>query len=96
MWKPSLTLEFRDRTVTASDLTGISITATTVSFVGCRSKEWMEIGQRLSTLSQIETLSIERCDSEDGICASICNSKSLTSVRVGKWCVTQRNAVYPT
>jgi hypothetical protein len=46
----SSTLEFRDCTVAVSDLAAMSSTVTTVSFVGCRSKEWIEVGQRLATL----------------------------------------------
>jgi hypothetical protein len=47
---PSPTVEFRDRTVAVSDLAVVSLTSTAVSFVCCRSKEWIEIGKRLAKL----------------------------------------------
>jgi hypothetical protein len=49
--KASSTVEFRDRTVAVSDMAAVSSTVTVVSFVGCRSKEWIQVGQRLATLS---------------------------------------------
>jgi hypothetical protein len=82
--KPSSTGEFRDRTVTASDLADVSSTVTIVSFIGCRSKEWIEISQRLATLTQLKTLSVEHCDSEDNLCVDVCSSKSLASLCMGK------------
>jgi hypothetical protein len=50
MWKPS-SIEFRDCTVAVSDLADISSAVTAISFVSCHSKEWVEIGQRLVTLT---------------------------------------------
>jgi hypothetical protein len=78
------TVEFRDRTVATSDLTSVSSTITTVSFIGCHSKEWAEIGKRLATLSQLTTLTVEHCDSEDSLCEGVYSSKSLASVRMSK------------
>jgi hypothetical protein len=94
--KPLSTVEFRDRTVALSDLAAVSPTVTTVSFVGCRSKEWLQIGQRLETLPQLKTLSAEHCDSEDTLCEGIHGSKWLTNVRMGRRCVTQTTAASPT
>jgi hypothetical protein len=48
--KSSSTVEFRDCTVAVSDLADISSVVTAISFMGCHSKEWVEIGQRLVTL----------------------------------------------
>jgi hypothetical protein len=86
LWTKSsiLIVKFKDRTVTASDLADISSIVTIVSFIGCRSKEWIEIGHRLARLTQLKTLSLEHGDSEDNLCASICRSKSLVSLRMGK------------
>jgi hypothetical protein len=42
VWKPSI--EFRDCTVSISDLIAISSEVTAVSFLNCYSKEWVEIG----------------------------------------------------
>jgi hypothetical protein len=85
-------VEFRHRTVGVSDLAIISSIVTDVSFVKCRSKEWIEIGQQLATLPQLNTLSVDHCDSEDSLCGSICGSKSLRSVRMGKLCVIEKTA----
>jgi hypothetical protein len=82
--KPSPTAEFTNGTIAACDLAAISSTITTVSFIGCRSKEWLEIGQRLATLPQLNTLSAEHCDSENSLCVGISESKSLTSLRMSK------------
>jgi hypothetical protein len=49
VWKPSV--EFTDCTVAASDLADVSSAVIAVSFVGCRSKEWVEIGEQLVTLA---------------------------------------------
>jgi hypothetical protein len=77
-------MEFRNRAITVSDLAYVSSTIITVSFIGCHSKEWRQIGERLATLPQLKTLSAEHCDSEDSLCAGVCGSKWLTSVRMGK------------
>jgi hypothetical protein len=94
--KLSPVIEFRDQTVAVSYLANISSIVTEVSFVNCRSKEWVEIGQLLMTLPQLKTLSVEHCDSIDSLCMSICASKSLTNVRMGKLSVIQKTAAYPT
>jgi hypothetical protein len=91
--KPSPIVEFGDRRVGVSDLAIISSIVTDVSFASCRSKEWVKIGQRLATLPQLTTLSAEHCDTEDSLCVSICDSKSLKSVRMGKLGVIQKTAV---
>jgi hypothetical protein len=78
------TVEFRDRTVAASDLVAVSSTTNSVSFVSCRSKEWTEIGKKLATLPTLTTLAVEHCDSEDNFCVGVCDSKSLASVRMSK------------
>jgi hypothetical protein len=78
LWKPSI--EFRDRTLVASDLSIVSSTVTSVSFIGCQSKEWVKIGQRLAALPQVKTLCVEHCDSAD----DLCGSKWLASLRMGK------------
>jgi hypothetical protein len=77
-------MEFRDRAITVSDLASVSSTVTAVSFVGCRSKEWRQIGETLAALPQLKTLSAEHCDFEDSLCAGVCGSEWLTSVRMGK------------
>jgi hypothetical protein len=41
MWKPLPTVKFKDRLLNSSDFTGLSSWAISISFVGCRSKEWM-------------------------------------------------------
>jgi hypothetical protein len=91
-----LIVEFRDRTVGISDLATISSMVTDISFISCHSKEWREVGKRLATLSQLKTLSVEHCNSKDSLCVSICDSKTLASVRMGELCVTQKTAVSPT
>jgi hypothetical protein len=77
-------VEFKDRTVSVSDLATISSIVTDVSFIRCRSKEWMEIGKRLALLPQLHLVSTEHCDCEDSLCVSIYDSKSLMSLRMGK------------
>jgi hypothetical protein len=94
--QPSPIVEFRDQIVGVSDLATISSTVTDISFVSCHSQEWVEIGHRIATLPQLKALSAENCDSEDSLCVSIGDSKSLTSVRMGKLCVTQKTAASPT
>jgi hypothetical protein len=47
---PLPSIEFRDQTIATSDLTIDFSTFTAVSFVGCQSKEWFEIGEQLATL----------------------------------------------
>jgi hypothetical protein len=94
--QPSTILEFRNRTLDVSDLTTIISIITDISFISCCSKEWVEIGKRIATLPQLKTLTTDNCDSEDSLCVSICNSKSLTSIRMGNICVTQRTAAFPT
>jgi hypothetical protein len=94
VWK--LPNHFRDCTVTVSDLIAVSLTIIAVSFVGCRSKEWIEIGKRLLTLPKPKTLPVEQCDSEDGLYAGICGSKSLVSLRMCNWHIAQRTAAFPT
>jgi hypothetical protein len=89
-------VEFRDRRVASSDMATMSLTVTHVSFISCRSKEWLGIGQRLTTLPRLKTLSVEHCDCEDSLCESICGSESLVSVRMGKLCVTQKTAASQT
>jgi hypothetical protein len=42
MWKSSI--HFKDTTVAAADLTGLSSIITTVLFVNCQSEEWVEVG----------------------------------------------------
>jgi hypothetical protein len=84
-------IEFRERMVATSDLTADSSTVTSVSFVGRWSREWAEIGQRLAALPQLKTLFAEHCDSADNFFTGICSSKSVVSLRMGKWHVTQRN-----
>jgi hypothetical protein len=84
MWKASpLTVELRDRTVTDFDLASVSLSTTVISLFGCMSNEWIEIGQRLAALSQLKTVSIQHCNSEDSLCAGIRDSKSLLSLRMG-------------
>jgi hypothetical protein len=78
IWKPSN--EFKNCLIIASDLSAISPTATSVSFISCNSKEWPKIGQRLAGMSHLKTLVMKSCDSEDSFCASICGSKSLTNL----------------
>jgi hypothetical protein len=95
-------VEFRDRTVGIPELATISSIVTNassslvtdVSFVRCRSYEWIKISKRLVRLPQLITLLVEHCDSEDSLCVSICDSKSL-SVRMGRLCVIHKNAVSP-
>jgi hypothetical protein len=94
--KPWPTVKFRYLTVAVSDLATISSIVTDVSFVSCCSKEWVEIGERLATLPQLKTLSVQECDSEDSLCVSICGSKSLTNVRMGELYVIQKTVVCPT
>jgi hypothetical protein len=92
----STIVEFRDRTVGVSDLATISSTVTDVSFINCCSKKWFKIGRQLATLPQLKTLSAEHCDSEDSLCVSISESRSLMSLRMGKLHITQRTAASPT
>jgi hypothetical protein len=82
--KSSPTVEVRNHTVTVSDLASVSSTVIAVCFIGCRSKEWRQVGERLATLPTIITLTVEHCDSEDSLCTGICSSKSLASVRMSK------------
>jgi hypothetical protein len=95
MNKPSPIIKFK-RTVGVSDLATMSSTVTAVSFVSCRSKEWVEIGKLLATLPQLKTLSAEHCDFEDILCMYICVSEWLTSVCMGELCVSQKTAASPT
>jgi hypothetical protein len=96
MNKPLPSVEFRDQTVDVFDLATISSIVTDISFVNCYSKEWIEIGKLLAIMPQLNTLSVEHCDSEDSLCVSICGSKSLTSVSMGKLFATQKAATSPT
>jgi hypothetical protein len=84
VWKPSSTIEFKNQIVTVFDLAIISPTVSNVSFFGCHSKEWVQIGQRLGALPQLKILSTEHCNSEDNLSVGICGSKSLESLRMGK------------
>jgi hypothetical protein len=63
MWRPSPIIEFKDQIVTFFDLALIYPSFTSVSFIACKSKEWVEIGQRLAILSQLKMLSIEHYES---------------------------------
>jgi hypothetical protein len=93
--KLSPIVEFKDRIVDVYDLATIYLIATDVSFIRCRSNDWAEIGKGLAIFPQLDILSVEHCDSEDSLCVDLCNSKSLTSVRMGELCVTQKTAVSP-
>jgi hypothetical protein len=60
--------------------------------VGCRSKEWEEIGKKLTALPRLITLTVEDCDAVDSLCTGIYATKSLECIRMGMWVVNQ-NAV---
>jgi hypothetical protein len=77
-------MEFLNTTVSVSDAAAITQSATTVSFVGCRSKEWTEIGKRLAALPRVISLTVNKCDSADDLCADIRGSKLLQNIRMGK------------
>jgi hypothetical protein len=96
MNQPLTIVEFRDQKVDVSDLATVSSIVTDVSFVSCCSKEWIKIGWQLATLPQLKTLLLEHSDSKDSLCMSICGSKSLTSVRMGDLCATQKTVASPT
>jgi hypothetical protein len=96
VWKPSSIGEFKNRTITVLDLAVVTSIVNTVSFIGCRSKEWLEIGQRLATMQELKILSVEHCDSENNLCTGISSSKSLAIVHMGRLLVTQRTAASPT
>jgi hypothetical protein len=68
------TIEFKDRIISIFDLATVSSTVIVVSFIGSRSKEWAEIGQRLAILSQLKTLFADHCDSGDSFCIGVCSS----------------------
>jgi hypothetical protein len=57
VWRINPSVEFRDRTVTVFDLMIVSSTVTAISFIGCQSKEWVEIGHRLAAMPQLKELS---------------------------------------
>jgi hypothetical protein len=88
-------MKFSDKVIDVPDLTLIG-SATAVSFVGCRSKEWTQIGKRLATLPRFFTLIVENCDSADSLCAGVCSAKSLESIRIGTSTVTQNVAASAT
>jgi hypothetical protein len=46
---------FNNKLISISDVISIN-SATAVSFIGCRSKEWTEIGQRLASVSGLSML----------------------------------------
>jgi hypothetical protein len=56
IWKLSPAMEFKNQNITTSDLTVITSAVTSVSFVNCQSKEWIEISQRLAAISQPKML----------------------------------------
>jgi hypothetical protein len=58
MWKPLASVEFKNQTVTASDLASLPLMITSISFVNCRSNEWIEICQKIAVLQQLKTLSV--------------------------------------
>ena len=83
LWKVG-SANFVSRQVSVKDVTGLASTTAGVSFKDCKSKEWLEIGKHLSTIPSLITFSAEGCDSGDGLCAGVSNSKSLRELRLGK------------
>ena len=83
LWKVGST-NFINRQVSVKDVAELASTTTSVSFKDCKSKEWLEIGKHLSTIPSIRNISAEGCDSADGLCAGVSNSKSLKELRLGK------------
>jgi hypothetical protein len=90
------TVAFRDCTLAISDLNVAYSATTIVNFVNCRSKEWAEIGKRLTTLPKLSTLTVEHCDSGHNLCTGINSSKSLTSLCMSNECATQTTVSSPT
>jgi hypothetical protein len=81
MWNFGI-LKFSDKVITVSDLISVDSTAA-VSFAGCSSKEWGDVGKRLATLPRLTILTAEDCDSLNSLCTGVSSSKSLESIRMG-------------
>ena len=82
LWKQPI--DFVNRQVSVTDVTGLAATTASITFVDCRSKEWAEIGKHLATIPSLLAISAEGGDSGDGLCTGVSNSQSIREVRFGK------------
>lgn len=56
---------FTNRTLAVSDILGLPPTSSSISFLGCRSKEWQQIGKLLALIPGLLSIDVVECDSAD-------------------------------
>jgi hypothetical protein len=88
--------EFRNTVVGVRDIEQLPVYIKAVTFVGCQSKEWQQVGSRLATLPSLASVSLRDCDSTDELCAGLRASRSLKVVAMSTCGLTQRTAESPT